>query len=208
MKIFNTKGWYRENQFEFFKAYEDPFFNITTQIDVTNLYHYCKKHNKSFSLASIFIAIKAINEIEEYRLRFYNNEVVLYDQVNVGSTILNENNSFSFCDFQYTDSLAVFIEDAERVINNYNQHRIHESELNPLAMVHCTTIPWVEITGFKHARKGDEKLQGIPKIVFGKRIENEGNFKIPFSIEQHHALVDGLHVGKLVQKMEAIIKAL
>ena len=53
-----------------------------------------------------------------------------------------------------------------------------------------------------------EKEQGIPKIVFGKRIENNGLYKIPFSIEQHHALVDGLHVGLLVQEMEAIIKEL
>ena len=208
MKTFNTKGWYRENQFEFFKDYEDPFFNITTQIDVTNLRNYCKKHQKSFSLGCIFVGIKAINSIEEYRLRFNNGEVVLFDEVNVGSTILNENNSFSFCDFQFNDEFDVFVDAAQKAIDNYDQHRMHEATLNQLAMVHCTTIPWVEITGFKHARKGDEKEMGIPKIVFGKRIEEGGKFKIPFSIEQHHALVDGLHVGQLVQKMEEIINKL
>ena len=208
MKIFNTKGWYRENQFEFFKDYEDPFFNITTQIDVTNLRNYCKKHQKSFSLGCIFIVIKAINSIEEYRLRFHKGAVVSFDKVNVGSTVLNENNSFSFCDFQFMNDFNEFVDAAQKVIDNYDQHRMHETELNPLAMVHCTTIPWVEITGFKHARKGDEKEQGIPKIVFGKRVEEGGKFKISFSIEQHHALVDGLHVGLLVQKMETIIKAL
>ena len=208
MKIFNTKGWYRENQFEFFKEYEDPFFNITTQIDVTKLYAYCKEHQKSFSLGCIFVVIKALNSIEEYRLRFRNNEVVLYDAVNVGSTVLNENNSFSFCDFIYNEDVDSFVDAAQKTLNNYNHRRMHESELDQLAMVHCTTIPWVEITGFKHAKKGNEKEQGIPKIVFGRRMEKDGKFMISFSIEQHHAFVDGLHVGKLVQKMEEIIKEL
>ena len=208
MKTFNTKGWYRENQFEFFKEYEDPFFNITTQIDVTNLYSYCKKHQKSFSLGCIFVAIKALNSIEEYKLRFRDNEVVLYDEVNVGSTVLNENNSFSFCDFNFYKDFDAFVDAAQKTLNNYNHRRMHESNLDQLAMVHCTTIPWVEITGFKHARKGNEKEQGVPKIVFGKRVERDGKFIIAFSIEQHHALVDGLHVGKLIQKMEEIIETL
>lgn len=208
MKIFNTKGWYREHQFEFFKDYEDPFFNIVTQIEVTKLRNYCKNHNKSFSLGCIFVAIKAINSIEEYRLRFKNDQVVLFPEVNVGSTVLNANNSFSFCDFEFHEEFDVFVDHAQKIIGNYNQHRMHESTLNQLAMVHCTTIPWIEITGFKHARKGDEKTAGIPKIVFGKRVEQGGKHKISFSIEQHHALVDGLHVGQLVQEMEALIDKL
>lgn len=208
MKTFNTKGWYRENQFEFFKQYEDPFFNITSQIDVTNLYAYCKKHEKSFSLGCIYVAIKALNSIEEYRLRLHHGEVVLYDAVNVGSTVLNDNNSFSFCDFIYNEDFHVFVDVAQQTLNNYNQRRMHETDVDQLAMVHCTTIPWVEITGFKHARKGNEKEQGIPKIVFGKRVKRDGKYVISFSIEQHHALVDGLHVGKLIQKMEEIIAEL
>ena len=30
MKKFETENWIRKSQFDFFKAYEDPFFNITS----------------------------------------------------------------------------------------------------------------------------------------------------------------------------------
>ena len=44
MKEFDVENWYRKSQYEFFKTYEEPFFNITSNLDVTNLYNYCKEN--------------------------------------------------------------------------------------------------------------------------------------------------------------------
>jgi chloramphenicol O-acetyltransferase type A len=47
----------------------------------------------------------------------------------------------------------------------------------------------------------------VPKIAFG-RIEPEGDGGkqwMPLSLEVHHALVDGLHVGRYVQALEAAL---
>jgi len=63
MKEFDVENWNRKAQYEFFKDYADPFFNITANLNVTNLYTFCKKNELSFSLACIFIAIKHINDI-------------------------------------------------------------------------------------------------------------------------------------------------
>ena len=63
MQEFDVENWNRKNQFNFFKDYEDPFFNLTANIDVTNLYNFCKKQELSFSLGCIYVAIKSINEI-------------------------------------------------------------------------------------------------------------------------------------------------
>ena len=77
-----------------------------------------------------------------------------------------------------------------------------------LGIVHCSTMPWVSFTGMKHARKGDEASKGIPKIVFGG-LFNEGNVKkIPFSVEVHHALLDGFHVSMLFRNMQQFINEL
>ena len=37
MQEFDVENWNRKNQFNFFKEYEDPFFNLTANVDVTNL---------------------------------------------------------------------------------------------------------------------------------------------------------------------------
>lgn len=204
MKKFDVENWNRNDQYEFFKSFEDPFFNVTANIEITNLYNHCKKNDFSFSLACLFVAIKSINEILEFRLRFKDNSVYLFDKVHIGSTILNDDFTFSFCDFKNEETLREFDLYGKEIISNHKKG-LHFDDEEELGIVHCTIIPWISLTGFKHARRGDEKFKGIPKIVFGKLFEENGLKKIPFSVEVHHALVDGYHVGLLFNKMQDFI---
>lgn len=208
MQEFDVENWNRKNQFNFFKEYEDPFFNLTANVDVTNLYQFCKKQKLSFSLACIYVAIKSINEILEFKLRFFNGKVVLFDEVNIGSTVLNGDNTFSFCDFSLKPSIEGFIIEGSKVIENHKKGVKFDPQENEVGIVHCSTLPWVSFTGMKHARKGNEGSKGIPKIVFGKWFEENNIKKIPFSVEAHHALMDGFHVGLLFEKMQNYINNL
>lgn len=208
MKIFDIENWNRKPQFEFFKSYEDPFFNITSNLEVTNLYNYCKKHELSFSLACIFVAIKSINEIPEFKLRIKNEKVVQYDTVPIGSTVLNNDNTFSFCEFPYNDSIFDFDANGKTIIKNQKEGVTFDANEDEIKIVHCSTLPWVSFTGMKHARKGDEASKGIPKIVFGGLFIENNIKKIPFSVEVHHALMDGYHVGLLFKKIQKLINEL
>ena len=208
MKIFDIENWNRKPQFEFFKSYEDPFFNITSNLEVTNLYNYCKKHELSFSLACIFVAIKSINEIPEFKLRIKNEKVVQYHTVPIGSTVLNNDNTFSFCEFPYNDSIFDFDANGKTIIKNQKEGVTFDANEDEIKIVHCSTLPWVSFTGMKHARKGDEASKGIPKIVFGGLFIENNIKKIPFSVEVHHALMDGYHVGLLFKKIQKLINEL
>jgi len=55
---------------------------------------------------------------------------------------------------------------------------------------------------------GNEGTKGIPKIVFGKLNNKNETKKNPFSIEGHHALMDGYHVALLCKKMQQHIDKL
>jgi chloramphenicol O-acetyltransferase type A len=208
MKKFETENWIRKSQFDFFKAYEDPFFNITSNLNVVNLYNFCKKNELSFSLACIFVAIKCINEIPEFKLRFFNGEVYMFDSVDIGTTILNNDTTFSFCYFENQSTIFEFDKKGKAVIENHKKGITFKPEENLLGLIHCSTLPWISFTGVKHARKGDEAEHGIPKIIFGKIfVENETK-KIPFSVEANHALMDGYHVALLFEKMQNFINQL
>jgi chloramphenicol O-acetyltransferase type A len=208
MHKFDVENWIRKPQYEFFKTYEDPFFNITSTIDVLNLYTFCKKQKLSFSLACIYVAIKCINEIPEFKLRICNNEVYLFDNVNIGSTVLNDNHTFSFCYFENQTTIFDFDMHGKQVIENHKKGLSFEPKESQLGLIHCSTLPWISFTGLKHARKGDEAGQGIPKIMFGKVFEDNNSKKIPFSVEVHHALMDGYHVAQLFDKMQQYINNL
>ena len=67
-------------------------------------------------------------------------------------------------------------------------------------MIYFTTLPWISFTSFAHARnkgRGDS----IPRIVFGKFTEEGERLMLPISVEVHHALMDGLHVGRFLNRL-------
>ena len=155
MKEFDVENWNRKSQYDFFKNYEDPFFNITANLEVANLYTYCKQHNLSFSLACLYVAIKSMNEIMEFKLRFKNGKVYSCDVLHIGSTILNNDDTFSFCYFEYQPTILDFDKKGKAIIENHHKkNKKFEAKEEGLNLVHCTTLPWVSFTSFKHARNG------------------------------------------------------
>ena len=45
----------------------------------------------------------------------------------------------------------------------------------------------------------------MPKISFGKFTRENDRTVMPFSVEVHHALVDGLHVGRYIARIEEML---
>jgi len=68
-------------------------------------------------------------------------------------------------------------------------------------LIYFTVLPWVSFTSFAHARTPG-RGESVPRIAFGKfTVENKRTL-LPISVEVHHALMDGLHVGRFLSKLE------
>jgi chloramphenicol O-acetyltransferase type A len=191
----DIENWKRKTTFEFFKDYEDPFFNLTANLDVTGLYDFCKKHNLAFSLANLFYSLQTANEIKEFRIRLLNDKLVEFEKIHATQTILNEDETFSFCYFESKDSIFEFDEAGKTSIEKYKRLKTFDVENDRVDLVYYSVIPWVSFTSFKHASRFDNK-QTVPRIVFGKMFEDGVRKKIPHSVEVNHAIMDGFHVGK------------
>jgi len=203
-KEIDLNNWNRKSQFDFFKDYDIPFFNITANVDVTNLYQFCKNKNLPFFLSSLFFLTKAINEIEEFRYRIKGDGVICYDKIDAGSTILMDDNTFGFCYFEYIDDLQQFIDAGNKEIEILKKKKGLDPKLSDDNLIHCSSVPWISFTGIQHARKfrtGDS----IPKLVFGKYFKDGDRLKMPLSVEAHHALLDGYHVSELLKKYQKLM---
>lgn len=143
MKEFNTDIWNRKQQYELFKSYDDPFFNLTTQIDVTRLYHFTKKNNLSFFLSTLFIALETSNEFLEFRLRFFKNKVYEFKSIHIGSTILNADNTFSFAFFERKKSIFEFDTAGKEILDLKESNLTFDSNKEIFDLIHCSFIPWV-----------------------------------------------------------------
>lgn len=63
-------------------------------------------------------------------------------------------------------------------------------------------IPWVTYTHISHTNPG-RKNNVTPMFDWGRYRERDGRVVMPFSVQVHHSFVDGIHVGHLIENIQA-----
>jgi chloramphenicol O-acetyltransferase type A len=195
-------NWSRRELFEFFIAYSNPYFNVCTNVDVTRLIALVRDRPEvRISLAIHYFALRIANESEPFRYRLMDGKVFVYDVINGGTTVLLPNESFSYAYFDYQHDFEKFIADMGKAVEEI---RSGSGKLKPTMrddVIYHTTLPWISFTSFAHARtsgRGDS----VPRLVFGKFFKENDRTLMPISVEVHHALMDGLHVGRYLNRLE------
>jgi chloramphenicol O-acetyltransferase type A len=195
MKPVDIENWNRKAIYEYFKDYADPFFNLTANLDVTELYRFCKENDLSVSLAILFYSLQTANEIREFRIRLKDDRLVEFEKIHATMTISQPDGTFSFCYFEMQGDVFEFNEAGRAAVEKYTRLKTFAVERERVDLIYSSAIPWVSFTSFKHAGRLDNKFT-IPRMVFGKIFEEAGRRKMPHSVEVHHAIADGYHVGK------------
>ncbi|MCO6512778.1 MAG: chloramphenicol acetyltransferase [Aridibacter famidurans] len=198
----DIERWNRRSAFEFFREFEDPFFNMTAPVDVTRLRAVCRERGYSFSIAALHCSQRALNGIDEFRMRLVDGRLVIFDLVEATQTILLENESFGFCYFPWRKELAEFDSFGKKQVAKYKDLATFDVENDRLDLVYYSVIPWISFTSFKHASRIDRE-QTVPRIVFGKALEEGGSVTMPVSVEANHIVMDGLHVGRYFERLQS-----
>ena len=196
--------WPRRAVFEFYLPFDKPYFNVCTQLDITSLLQQIKK-GSSVWLTYHYLALRAANEIEPFRYRLRQGKVLVHDVINGGTTFMLPNETFTLVYFDYAESFTTFMQGATQAVDDIRNgdwafRPRHEDD----ARIHCTTLPWIAFTSFSHARRWGRE-DSVPKISFGKFIKNGDRTLLPFSVEVHHSLMDGLHVGRYIARIEELL---
>ena len=206
-KELDLETWPRRTTYEFFKSYEDPFFNFTANVDVTRLYRFCKENGIAYSLTGLFYSQQTVNAIPEFCIRLIDGKLIQFDAIHATQTILNEDETFSFCYFENKTDVFEFNAAGKAALEKYKALKTFDVESDRLDMIYYSVIPWVSFTSFKHATR-IEKTQTVPRIVFGKMFDDGSVKKMPVSVEANHAIMDGLHVGKYFNMFQETIALL
>ena len=195
--------WPRRELFEFFIGYSNPYFNVCTRVDVTDLVALVReKPNVKFSAAIHYFALRIANQVEPFRYRLKEEKVYVYDVISGGTTVLMPNETFAYAYFDYQSDFEEFVSGMSKAVDEIRTGSGHLKPTMREDVIYHTTLPWFSFTSFAHARtkgRGDS----IPRIVFGKYFEEHKRLVMPISVEVHHALMDGIHVGKFLSKLEA-----
>ena len=197
--------WPRRQVFEFYLPFDKPFFNVCTRLDITNLLSELKKRERaSIALTYHYFALRAANEIEPFRYRLRQGKVLVHDVINGATTLLLPNEAFTLVYFDYKVKYSEFMEGATQAVEETRRDGAFSPRHEDDARIHCTTLPWIAFTSFSHARRWGRE-DSVPKISFGKFMKENERMLMPFSVEVHHSLMDGLHVGRYVSRMEEML---
>jgi chloramphenicol O-acetyltransferase type A len=181
---------------------------VTVDVDVTSAWNYSRNRGTpSFFLSSVFVMLKAANDVEAFRLRLRPRGVWRHDRVAVGPTILRADDTFGFVRLEPAGTLKQFAAHGRAMIAGAAaQTGLTSSKNAGDDIVFHSVLPWLRFTSFTNALPG--KHDSIPRVVFGRCEAHGRRMKMPVAVEVHHALVDGLDVARFLERFSAHLEAL
>ena len=205
MRHINLETWPRREHFRVFSALGYPHFSLCANVDLTAFYPVVKQRGISFNVAIVYVLSRASNAIPEFRYRIRAGEVVEHEIVHPSTTILTGEDLFSFCTFDYTEDFSLFAARAAEQIAYVKEHRTMEDEPGRDDLLYMTAIPWVSFTSIMHPIDLNP-ADSVPRFAWGKFFKEDKSLKMPLSVQAHHALVDGIHVGKFYAEVQDYLR--
>ena len=201
-KIIDEKTWKRAVHCAVFRNSIEPAFCVTFELDITNFLRKIKEQKYSFTMSMIFAVSKCANEVEEFRYRFLDGNVVLFDKIDTAFTYLNkETELFKVVNVPMKDTMEKYITTATSMAKEQKEYFT-----GPLGndVFQFSPMPWISYTHISHTNSG-KKDNATPLFDWGKYFERDGKVLLPFSVQAHHSFVDGLHIGKLADKVQRFL---
>lgn len=204
MKRIDLGTWKRKDHFNYYQAVDYPHFNISANLDITCLREYTKKNDLKFFNVLVYLVSRAVNDIEEFRMRIRNHEVVVHEVTHPTFTVLKEDDTFSFCEVPFTNDYQTFYSNCTFNIKNVQENGVLEDEPGRDDYIFISSLPWISFTSITHPIHMNP-VDSIPRITWGKFFEQDGKVLLPFSVQVHHGLVDGIHLGQLYQNLQLLL---
>ena len=223
MEKVDRTHWERAELFEFFSAVSHPFYSVTFRVDVTNLYRYVKERHLSFYYAMGYLVTDAVNSVKNFRYAIRDGGVWLLDERIPSLTDLKPGSEqFHIVTLPKVGGIAEFCASAQTRSAAQKTLLDQDEENDNLIYISCT--PGFDLTGCTNERQPGRHVpvriqfhfnerdfdrdDNSPRITWGRYGEENGRKKLGMSVEVNHRFIDGLHLGKFYEKLQADIDAL
>ncbi|WP_042274509.1 chloramphenicol acetyltransferase [[Clostridium] dakarense] len=207
MQYINFDTWKRKNHYNFFEKVDNPQFNICSNIDVTNFLKFVKKNKLSFYYSMIYASTYVMNEIEDFRYKIRDGKIILHDKLQPSFTDMSpDEDLFKIVTLDLGDSIINFSNNAKEMSINQIEY-FPETDFEQDELIYFSCIPWISFTSISNEIVMD-KDDSIPRISFGKYFSQDDNILLPYSIQVNHMLLDGIHIGKYMERLQQFLNEL
>lgn len=199
-KIIDQSTWKRAAHCAVFRNCVEPAFCVTLELDITEFYRKIKQEKLPFTFAMIYAVAKCANRIEEFRYRFLEGQVVLFDKIDTAFTYLDKQTElFKVVNVPFAGNMSEYCKTAKQAAEEQREYFT-----GPLGndVFQFSPMPWVTYTHVSHTNSG-KRDNATPLFDWGKFYERDGKLLLPFSVQAHHSFVDGLHIGRLAENLQS-----
>ena len=179
-----------------------PHFSLTANVDISNFLEWAKTKELPLTKSLVHLLSKTANEIKEFKWRIRDTSVIEHHVVHPSFTVPTKDaDVFSFCTVDYNPDLHLFITEANRIQTRMKTQPSVEDEPGRDDFLFMSAIPWVSFTGLQHAMNYHPH-DSVPRISWGKFFHQDDKILMPLSVQAHHALVDGRHMGAYFEAVQ------
>lgn len=201
MSVIDLETWKRRRHFEFYMGFDCAMFNITLAPGIRPLYDHAKLEGKSFFLLTLYAISKAVNAVPQFRQRQLDDgRIVEFHALDSMTPVIAPDEQFTQVMLPFSQSFSEFSQTAAPLIAAAKSGDIPQQSVTTprLDFICASCLPWFSFVSISQA-KLNFTHQAIPALAWGKMTDD---FKVPLSIQLHHAFVDGLHVGRFYEELE------
>ncbi len=202
-KIIDPRTWDRREAFELFRGFGFPYLSVTAEIDVTTLRRSRRRLGASFTVGLVYALARSANEIPAFRQRLRGAGAVEHAVVHPSITVLADGDLFRFATLRYDPGFKRFAGDATERIERARRAETLWSEPDRDDLLYMTALPWISFTALVHPVPLDPPCS-VPRIAWGRFRVDRRRTLLPLNVQAHHALVDGIDVGRFYARAEEI----
>jgi chloramphenicol O-acetyltransferase type A len=196
---------HRRKHFDFFRRMDQPHFSITANVDVTELRRQLRTHDLKLTPVIVYCLARAANQIPELRRRIRGDEIVEHEVVHPSFAVKTARSDvFSFCEVPFRADLFDFAADAAVRMEAMSISPSLEDEPGRDDYLFMSAIPWVSFTAITHARHY-HPVDSVTRLAWGKIFTAQERALMPLSIQAHHAVVDGQHLGRFFEQVQPLL---
>lgn len=202
MRKIDIATWPRREHFEFFSRMDYPQYNICFNLDITGFLKYIKAAGLPFYYTMIYLSTLSADAVDEFRYRIHEDAIVIHDSLTPSFTDMDKNSDlFKMVTVEINGNLRNFNAAAKEISSQQSRYFIAEDFIGRSDFIYFTSIPWISFTHLSHTINLNRN-DAVPRISWGKYYEESGKIFLPYSVQVHHAFVDGIHVGRYKQILE------
>lgn len=194
----DLEAWAGAEAFRFFRSYDRPHFTTTARVNVTAL----KRSGLPIFRSSLWAIGAGLHGVPELRMRFLGDTVTLFDRIALSPTIAVEGGDFRYTYLDWSPERAGFDAHAASKIAEVRAGaplNANSGEMDAVGYLSC--LPWLDYTSLDNALPGPDDC--IPRVSWGKIVETQTGFDMAMTLQVHHALVHGVHVGAYFEAVQA-----